>query len=59
MIYLTYKKGDMKPERKPFTFGRFWFYIVLAFLHHLGKLGQIALATIVIIYILKAFEILK
>jgi hypothetical protein len=59
MTYLTYKKGDAKPQRKPLTFGRFWFFITLAFLHHLGKLGQIALATIVIIYILKSFEILK
>ena len=58
MVYLTYKKSDLKPQRKPLTFGRFWFFIGLAFLHHLGKLGQVALATIVVIYVLKSFGIL-
>lgn len=57
MIYLTYKKSDMKPERNPFNLGKFMFYVGMSFFYHLGRLGFVALATIVIIYILKAFEL--
>jgi len=58
MTYLTYKKGTNPVKKLPFSFSKLGYFTVLAFLYHLGKLGQIALATICIIYILKAFEIL-
>ena len=58
MTYLTYKKGTLPVKKVPFRFYKLGYFVALAFLYHLGKLGQIALATICIIYILKAFDIL-